>query len=130
MLADYGDKEIELDKLQAAIVEYAQTIRQEYPRIFNVLNNCEPVLSEDLVLELGFQNEGLKEDFLLKVKPAFLDYVRQKVRNSKLELSEKIVEAGETSNKKLYSDTDKLQHMMDKNPALKDLKQEFNLDFD
>lgn len=77
-----------------------------------------------LILKIG--NSVQEEDIRL-IKPELVSWLRKELRNSAIELATRIekVEAART----IFSDSEKLKLMMQKNPGLLDLKQKFNLDF-
>jgi len=85
-----------------------------------------PEISEDtqLLLKIG---SSVQEEEVRQVKFELLSWLRKELRNSKIELTTRI-EKLETE-RLFYSDSEKLQMMMQKNPELFQLKQRFNLDF-
>jgi hypothetical protein len=85
-----------------------------------------PEISEDtqLLLKIG---SSVQEEEVRQVKYELLSWLRKELRNSKIELTTRI-EKLETE-RLFYSDSEKLQMMMQKNPELFQLKQKFNLDF-
>jgi hypothetical protein len=77
-----------------------------------------------LVLKIG--NSVQEEDIRL-IKPELISWLRKELRNSGIELITKI--GKKESGRTMFSDSEKLQMMMQKNPDLNELKQKFNLDF-
>ncbi len=61
-------------------------------------------------------------------RPNLLNFIRQALRNFNIDVSVRIDE--KTAVKRPYTAVEKFQHMAAKNPALVDLKNKFNLDFD
>ncbi len=85
-----------------------------------------PDISDDnqLVLKIG---SSVQEEEVRQVKFELISWLRKELRNSKIELTTRIEKL---ENERLfYSDSEKLQLMMQKNPELFQLKQKFNLDF-
>lgn len=76
------------------------------------------------VLKIG---NSVQEEEIRQVKPELVSWLRRELRNSKIELITKL-EKIETD-KVYFNDSEKLQMLIQKNPALNDLRQKFNLDF-
>lgn len=85
-----------------------------------------PEIIEDHKLLLKIGNSVQEEDIRL-IKPELLSWLRMTLRNSKIELTTRLEKI--ESERTFFSDTEKLQMMMQKNPVLNELKQKFNLDF-
>ena len=95
------------------------------PSLCSALSNV-PELTDGNKLLLRIGNSVQEEDIRL-IKPELISWLRMALRNSGIELITKIgkIESGRT----MFSDSEKLQMMMQKNPDLNELKQKFNLDF-
>lgn len=95
------------------------------PSLCSALSNV-PELTKGNKLILTIGNSVQEEDIRL-VKPELISWLRKELRNAGIELITKIgkVESG----RMIFSDSEKLQMMMQKNPNLNELKQKFNLDF-
>ncbi len=85
-----------------------------------------PEISDGNKLMLKIGNSVQEEEVRL-VKPELLAFLKRELRNSGIELNTSIerIESERTH----YSDSEKLQALMQKNPQLFELKQKFNLDF-
>lgn len=95
------------------------------PSLCSALSNVPEIIEENkLLLRIG--NSVQEEDIRL-VKPELISWLRKVLRNSKIELSTKLERV--ESERTIFSDSEKLQMMMQKNPILHELKQRFNLDF-
>jgi DNA polymerase-3 subunit gamma/tau len=70
----------------------------------------------------------VQENYFRDERPALLNYLRTTLRNFDVEVSVRIDEKAVV--KRPYTASEKFQHMAAKNPALVDLKNKFNLDFD
>lgn len=95
------------------------------PSLCSALSNV-PLLSEGNKLLLKIGNSVQEEDIRL-IKPELISWLRKVLKNSGIELVTKIDKI--ESERMIFSDSEKLQMMMQKNPDLNDLKQKFNLDF-
>jgi hypothetical protein len=95
------------------------------PSLCSALSNV-PDLVEGNKLLLTIGNSVQEEDIRL-VKPELISWLRKVLRNSGIELTTTIGKV--ESERMIFSDTEKLQMMIQKNPNLNELKQKFNLDF-
>ena len=77
-----------------------------------------------ILLKIG---NSVQEEEVKLVKFELMSFLRKELRNSKIELITRIEKLEQE--RMFYSDTEKLQMMMKKNPELFILKQKFNLDF-
>jgi hypothetical protein len=92
------------------------------------------VLKQPVVLEnetIIFQLNGeIQEGIFQKIKPDILQILRRKLNNYSIHLDAIIKEDENDGKRKLYTSTDKLNYLLEKSPALKDLKQRFGLETD
>jgi hypothetical protein len=77
-----------------------------------------------ILLKIG---NSVQEEEVRLVKFELMSFLRKELRNSEIELITRIEKLEQE--RVFYSDTEKLQLMMKKNPELFILKQKFNLDF-
>lgn len=77
-----------------------------------------------LVLKIG---NSLQEEDVRLIKPDLISWLRKELRNSGIELTTRLEKI--ESERTFYSDSEKLQIMIQKNPELVELKKIFNLDF-
>jgi hypothetical protein len=85
-----------------------------------------PEIAEGNTILLKIGNSVQEEEVRL-VKFELMSFLRKELRNSEIELITRIEKLEQE--RVFYSDTEKLQMMMKKNPELFVLKQKFNLDF-
>ena len=95
------------------------------PNLISSLSSV-PEITEGNKLILKIGNSVQEEDVRL-IKPELMGWLRKELRNSGIELAT-VIEKTE-SERTFYSDSEKLQMMIQKNPDLYELKQKFNLDF-
>lgn len=92
------------------------------------------VLKQPIILEgetVTFQLNGeIQEGIFQKVKPEILQILRRKLNNYSIHLDAVIKEEEPNGKRKLYTSTDKLNHLLEKSPALEDLKRRFGLETD
>ncbi len=85
-----------------------------------------PELTEGNKLLLKIGNSIQEEDIRL-MKPELVSWLRKELRNSGIEITTRLEKI--ESERIIFSESEKLQMMMKKNPVLNELKQKFNLDF-
>jgi len=95
------------------------------PNLKSTLSNVPEITQgNEILLRIG---SSVQEEEVRLVKFELMSWLRKELRNSKIELITRI-EKSETE-RLFYSDSEKMQLMMQKNPELFQLKQKFNLDF-
>lgn len=122
------DREFTAAELIEAWNTFAREIKEESPRISVTLTAVTPEMLPDMTIVLRLDNTALKEAFDHNYKAKLEHYLRENLQNSMLKLKT-IVEATERG-EILYSPEQKFNYLASKNPALKDLKKTFNLDFE
>lgn len=109
--------------------KYLESVREKSPRIYGSIQGNKPVVGANGIMTFRLSTDVQRDHFLKQVKPAAIGFIRAELGLSDLEihteLSEHVEEKG-----RIYTDEDRLNHLMDRNPDLKELKQRFNLDFD
>jgi len=92
------------------------------------------VLKQPIILDgetITFQLNGeIQEGIFQKIKPEILQILRRKLNNYSIHLDAVIKEEEPNGKRKLYTSTDKLNHLLEKSPALEDLKRRFGLETD
>jgi DNA polymerase-3 subunit gamma/tau len=116
------------EELKEAWNTFADGIKEESPRISITLSSVTPALQEDKAIVLKLDNSALKEAFDHNYRAKLENHLRTVLQNDllKLQTTVEATERGEI----LYSDEQKFNHLASLNPALKDLKKTFNLDFE
>lgn len=67
-------------------------------------------------------------DQLVQFKQELLDYLRKQLKNDKIDIKGEVIAIEQK--KKIYTAEEKFAFLLEKNPALKDLKNQFDLDLD
>lgn len=107
---------------------YAEKIKQAGKiNIFTVMTANPPRLLENFVIELLIENK-IQENLLSAEKVDLLNFLRVELKNFGIDLITRQME--QTQKKRLYTSSDKYQHMLKKNPNLDEFKRRFNLDLD
>ncbi len=99
------------------------------PRMYSTLTSRKPVLDNNGTIELELRNKVQCDDFNSKIKSELLGFLKERSGYSALNIEAKI-EKGVRETKKPYTADEKFNYLSEKNPVLKKLKQEFNLDFE
>jgi DNA polymerase-3 subunit gamma/tau len=122
------DHEFTPEELLEAWNNFAEEIREESPRIAVTLSSVTPELLADKTILLKLDNLTLKETFDHNFRSRLEGHLRRILRNGALRLQTNVesTERGEI----LYSPEQKFNHLAERNPALRDLKKTFNLDFE
>ncbi|MCQ2252990.1 MAG: DNA polymerase III subunit gamma/tau [Bacteroidales bacterium] len=104
----------------------AEIYKTKKPRLHAIFSQSVPDIKENYVLEMSLQNT-LQEEAINEVKTGFVNYVRQQLRNGKIEVRTKVDTNGNT--KFLYTDSDKYKYLTEQNANLDQLKKDLNLEF-
>ncbi|MGB4774862.1 MAG: DNA polymerase III subunit gamma/tau [Daejeonella sp.] len=106
--------------------EYADKIKQAGKlNIFTLMTSNPPALLEDDQIELIIENK-IQENLLNIEKIALLNFLRVQLNNFNIDIVTRQMEI--TNKKRLYTSTEKYEHMVQKNPKLEELRRKFNLD--
>ncbi len=125
-----GDSKIEFnsDMMLNFWNSYAEKIKKDGKiNIFTIMTAYTPVLLENYIIELPIENK-IQEDLLSSEKVDLLNFLRVQLKNFSIYLQTKQIE--QTQKKRLYTSSEKYEHMLQKNPHLDEFKRKFNLDLD
>ena len=120
-------KPITQEALMTAWNKFAETLKTEDARLFNILTAHIPNIKDETKIVFEISNTLQKEP-LQKIQPTLLQYLQTELENGKIEIEIAVTEKKEPV--KAYSNEDKFAQMCHKNPSLMTFKQQFNLDFD
>ena len=95
------------------------------PNLQSTLSNL-PELKENFELVLEIENT-VQEDLISNIKPELVSWLRIELKNSKIQLTTVITE--KVKGRIIYTDAEKYDELLKKNPSLALLRQKFNLDF-
>lgn len=118
-----SDEPFTRDQLIATWNKYLETISDK-PNLKSTLSPGPEVDGSTLLLKIG---NSVQEEEVRQVKPDLVNWLRTELKNSEIELITRI-ERIETE-RVIFSDSEKLKIMIEKNPELLELRQRFNLDF-
>lgn len=95
------------------------------PNLQSTLSNL-PEMKEDFQLVLEIENT-VQKDLISTIKTELVSWLRMELKNSKIQLTTLITE--KVKGRLIYSDAEKYDELLKKNPSLALLRQKFNLDF-
>ena len=108
--------------------DYASRLKTEGKKnLLTIFTSNPPKLIESCRYEVIVENK-VQENLFRDERPNLLNFLRGTLRNFNIEVSVRIDEKAAV--KRPYTSSEKFQHMAAKNPALVELKNKFNLDFD
>lgn len=108
--------------------QYADKVKAEGKlNLLSIFTTSAPVMVKPYVFEVIAGTKSLETSFR-EDKHNILNFLRTSLKNFDIEINTRIEEMVAT--KKLYSATDKYQHMAAKNPQLAELRRRFNLEIE
>jgi DNA polymerase-3 subunit gamma/tau len=115
------------EQLENAWNEFALEQKSGSIQLFNLLRNHMPVLRENYLIEIPLDNKIQEEEFNQK-RNELTARLFTKLDNQKISIQVVIRESTHTT--RPYTDKEKFARMAEKNPALKDLKEQLDLGID
>jgi DNA polymerase-3 subunit gamma/tau len=128
-LSDRTEEEADPDAIIRAWNAYARTVEKTLPRIHSTLINHKPAIRADGSVLVKLSSEAQRDNFVKNIRPDLIRYIQDSTGVKSLEIHADIL-AAEQNGRKIYTEQDKLDFLMKKNPELGQLKTRFNLDFD
>jgi DNA polymerase-3 subunit gamma/tau len=108
---------------------YAASMEKTKPRIHSTLVNNRPVVRADGAVMVLLNSEAQRDNFNKNIKSELLAFIQDETGLSKVEILTEVAEKSQNE-KKIYTEQDKLEYLVKKNPELGKMKSRFNLDFD
>jgi DNA polymerase III subunit gamma/tau len=129
---DYVSGESQNDFTEATMLklwhEYADRINKAGKiNIFTIMTSNAPVLLENYKIEVTLENK-IQENQLSHEKVDLLNFLRVELQNFTTDIVTRHLE--QTDKKRLYTSSEKYEHMVEKNPKLEELRRRFNLNID
>jgi DNA polymerase-3 subunit gamma/tau len=121
------DSSFSQDQLEKTWDEFAKTLQQESTLLYNLLKNHKPLLKENFVVEFCVDNRLLEEELNQK-RNELLDWLCSRLDNNKIIFQIVIKEMMKTS--RPYTDREKFNRMVEKNPSLKEMKEQLDLEIE
>jgi DNA polymerase-3 subunit gamma/tau len=115
--------------MQKAWNDYAGLMEKSHPRVFSTLQQHKPTMNTSGKIQILLNSNAQRENFAMSIKPGLTRYFRENLANMEYEFETKLIQT-ESNGKKVYTDHDKLEYMIQKNEDLEKMKARYNLDFD
>ncbi|MDB5006393.1 MAG: polymerase subunit gamma/tau [Mucilaginibacter sp.] len=116
------------DQLLKCWSDFAARMKAEGKKnLLTIFNSNPPMMIAPDIYEVIVENK-VQENLFRDERPNLLNFLRTTLRNFNIEVSVLVDEKAVV--KRPYTAAEKFQHMAAKNPAIVDLKNKFNLDFD
>ncbi len=109
--------------------DYAASIEKSKPRIYSTLIHNRPEVRADGTVMVLLNSEAQRDNFVKKIKSELVAYIQNATSLSIVEIITEVSESSQNG-KKIYTEQDKMEFLVRKNPELGKLKSRFNLDFD
>lgn len=107
--------------------EYANKLKNDFPHIYSTLKNSRPVLQAGWNIGFTLENKVLEDELALR-KTEMMEFLRMNLNNYKIQLQTSIAET--QKNLKPYTDKEKFDMMAGKNPELRTLREELDLEIE
>ncbi|MDP4281794.1 MAG: DNA polymerase III subunit gamma/tau [Bacteroidota bacterium] len=115
------------EQLEEAWGEFTESVHQDLPHLYSTLKKYQPLLKNESMIEFCVDNKLLEEELHQK-QNELLDFIRKRLKNTSIWLQ--IVVPVIPKENKPYTSRDKFSRMVEKNPDLLDLREQFGLDFE
>ncbi len=123
-------EEFDQTQLDEKWKSFADNIHADRPRMAITLKSRQPILKPSFQVEIMLENSTQKEDFNSNIKALLQSFLRKELRNDSISISVNAEETIDDGKKKMYTTEEKLQYLINKNPAVAKLKQQFNLELE
>lgn len=118
------DRPIDGERLILAWEEFAE-LRKGQAAEYQLLKRSYVVHNNNIILSL---NNPIQEPLLLGIRTSLIAFLRERLGNGSVMVTG-VLEASETQ-KVIYTNREKFEHLAEQNPVLRDLKERFGLDTD
>ncbi len=122
-------KPVDPDAIIKAWSDYAESVAKSKPRLYSTLVNNKPVVKADGTILVLLISEVQKENFVKNIKSDLTRSIQSATGISTIEILIDVAEVAKNG-KRIYTEQDKLESLIKKNPELGQLKNRFSLDFD
>lgn len=118
----------DLPKLKWALQEIVEEFKKDHKNLeITVLKQPVELQGENIIFKLV---GDIQQEIFHKMRPELLGNLRRKLNNYSISLDSVVTEEQENGERKLYTNTDKLNYLREKSPALVELQKRFGLETD
>jgi DNA polymerase-3 subunit gamma/tau len=107
--------------------EYAEKLKSESPHLYATLKTSRPTMQDDWNIGFILDNKVQEDDLTLR-KTEMMEFLRANLKNYRIQLRTTIAETHKTL--KPYTDKEKFELMAGKNPVLRNLREELDLEIE
>jgi len=107
--------------------EFAETLKKDSPHLYSTLKSSRPVILDEWNIGFTVDNKVLDDELTLR-KTEMLEFLRTRLNNFRIQLKTTIAEV--QKNLKPYTDKEKYEMMAGKNPELRTLREELDLEIE
>lgn len=125
--ADFDHKDFTQEQLDKVWLYFRESIAPQYPNFYISLQEKKPLLKEGHVIELMLENK-IQAVLVDEHRAELLDFLRQELQNFKISIETVISESAEET--RPYTADEKYRAMVEKNPALKEIKDKLDLELE
>lgn len=119
--------ELNEDTFAAAWKEFRDSLKGEGPRVISMFKSVNPILEEDHIVRIHFNNAAQKDIFTENYSYRLLTWLKSRFLEQDIDI-ETTVDMSETSEAP-YTDEQKYNYLQTKYPIINEVKKTFNLDF-
>lgn len=109
--------------------KFKDEMQNSRPRVFSTLAAHNPEIREDGSVFLSLSSEAQRENFVSNIRPELCRFIEKELGLASLDIKTELIDNNGNSGK-IYTDDDRLNHLISLNPELGELKNRFKLDFD
>lgn len=121
-----ADKPFTPEQLRAVWLQFAEQ-RKPYQMEYHMLLQEYDFIDNKVIVHL---HNNFQESLLNTIKLDLLTYLRDALGNNSLQLGGEFKTVIDDDRKVLYTNREKFDHLMEKNPLIRELKDKFGLDTD
>lgn len=111
--------------LNTAWHNFAESIKTQKPSLYSTLSSNLPVLGENFLIEFSVVSQ-MQADDIFAIKEKMIEFLRNQLNNNIFRIETKIDNTIQET--KIFTSTDKIKKMIEINPNIKKLIQDFDLD--
>jgi hypothetical protein len=130
---DLPEEKVSVSADPGAIVsawnQYASSIEKSKPRIYSTLIHHKPDVKADGSVMVLLNSEAQRDHFMKHIRKDLQKFIQNATGLSGVEIITEVSETAQNGTK-IYTEQDKLDFLVSKNPELGKLRSRFNLDFD
>jgi DNA polymerase III subunit gamma/tau len=119
-------EEFTREGFNAAWQDFTGQLQGEGTRIVSMFKTIRPEIENDKTIRIHLNNAAQKDIFVLNYRPRLVAFLESKFYMDDIDIETAVDES--EANNVLYSDEQKLNHLVNKYPVLKEMKKTFNLD--